>query len=113
MSWTEWRLLADRENWYGDGFDYEGPCCYELGTGGPRGGNIEPHYVGETANEKERMCRYARDGSHLSRIIDWHLKQGWCLYYRAWSRRSKEAAIQMQNNLLGRCKYDWNEKLND
>lgn len=112
MGWTQWRKLADRNGWYDDIFDYEGPCCYELGTGGPRGGDIQPHYVGETGNEKKRMCRYGRDGSHLSEIIHAHLREGWCLYYRAFCVESKEKAIEMQNNLLSRYRYDWNDKLN-
>jgi hypothetical protein len=112
MSWTEWRLLADRKSWYGDDFDYDGAACYELGTGGPRGGNIEPHYVGETGNEKKRMSQYASHGSHLSKIISQHLKDGWCLYYRAWALTSKKAAIATQNRLLAKHKYDWNYLLN-
>src|SRR5258708_6003692 len=92
MGWTDSRLLAKGSEWYEDGFDYEGPACYELGTGGPRAGNIQWHYVGETGNEKKRLCEYARSGSHLSSTIDWHLKQGWFLYYRACACPSKKAA---------------------
>jgi hypothetical protein len=89
-----------------------GRVANELGTGGPRGGRIEPHYVGETKNERTRMKQYASDGSHLSRIIDWHLKEGWCLYYRGHKARSKAQAREMQNRMLARYKYDWNEQLN-
>lgn len=112
MSWTDWRLLARKGEWFDDGFDYEDAACYELGTGGPRGGRIEPHYVGETGNERARMRQYACHGSHLSEIIDWHLKQGWSLYYRGWMLPSKEAAVKMQNRLLAQHKYDWNLVLN-
>jgi hypothetical protein len=99
MAWTEWRLLANRKEWFDDQLDYEGPSCYELGTGGPRGGNIQPHYVGETKNERERMRQYARHGSHLSKTIDWHLKQGWCLFYRGMAVPSKAAACPLQVRL--------------
>jgi hypothetical protein len=112
MSWTRWRKLADRQGWYDDVFDYDGPCCYELATGGPRGGDIQPHYVGETSNEKKRMCQYGRDGSHLSRIINRYLKDGWSLYYHAYCTDSKEKAVEMERNLLARHKYDWNSMLN-
>jgi hypothetical protein len=108
MAWTKPRLLAYKNDWYDAILDHDGPACYEIGTGGPRGGNIEWHYVGETVNEKARMSRYGRDGSHLSKMINYHLKQGWHIYYRASTCASKEAAKQMQDNLLRRCEYDWN-----
>ena len=112
MSWTDWRLLARKGEWFDDAFDYEGPACYELGTGGARGGKIEPHYVGETKNERARMQQYASHGSHLSETIDWHLNQGWSLYYHGWMLPSKKAAVEMQNRLLAQHKYDWNVVLN-
>jgi hypothetical protein len=108
MGWTAWRKIADRYEWYSAGFDYDGPACYELGTGGPRGGSIQPHYVGETGNERSRIQCYARDGSHLSDLIDDHLKRGWCLYYRARACATKADAKRMQDNLLARFTYDWN-----
>src|SRR5438874_1449478 len=100
MRWTDWRILADRRNWYDDDFDYTGPACYELGTGGPRAGRIQSHYVGETANESRRMGEYASHGAHLFEIIDYHLRRGWVLYYRAIACNSKRDAERMQNNLL-------------
>jgi hypothetical protein len=59
--WTRPRLLASKGKWFDDSFDYAGPACYELGTGGPRAGNIQWHYVGHTKNEKSRMSCYGRD----------------------------------------------------
>ena len=32
MAWTGWRKLAENGVWYYDGFDYDGPTCYELAT---------------------------------------------------------------------------------
>ena len=110
--WTNWRKLADKNYWYDDEFDHEGPACYELGIGGPRYGNIQPYYVGETGNEKKRLSAYARHGSHLSDIIEDHLKRGFTLYYRAQAMPSKKAAERMQNNLLDHHEYDWNIQLN-
>ena len=63
MGWTFPRLIPAGNDWFDDWCDYDGPACYELGTGGPRGGQIEWHYV----------C-YARSGSHLSEVIDRHLR---------------------------------------
>ena len=110
--WTKPRLIAYRNEWFEDCFDYEGPACYELGTGGSRAGNIEWHYVGETKNERERIRCYAKHGSHISDTIDWHLRQGWHLYYRARACATKALAKKMQDNLLRRFKYDWNTVLN-
>lgn len=30
--WTKPRLIAYKNQWYDDSFDYSGPVCYELGT---------------------------------------------------------------------------------
>jgi hypothetical protein len=65
-------------------------------------------YVGETANERARLASYGRDGSHLSDVIWWHLKQGWHLHYRATAMASKDDALAMQNRLLAGYAYDWN-----
>jgi len=112
MGWTKPRLLAHGNEWFGGNLDHDGPACYEIGTGGPRGGNLQWHYVGETVNEKKRMARYGADGSHLSKIIARRLKEGWHLYYRAQACESKEAAKRMQDNLLRDNKYDWNRVSN-
>ncbi len=112
MGWTYWRKLAEGDEWFDEVFDYDGPACYELGTGGPRGGNIESMYVGETANEKKRMAAYACSGSHLAEIIAKHLRDGWSLYYRAQTKPSKEAAKAVQDRLLEQFDYDWNIRLN-
>lgn len=112
MAWTSWRKVADRNEWYSDQFDWDGPACYELGLAGPRGGDLQPVYVGETKNEQARIAAYASHGSHLSPLIDYHLRQGWALWYRAQSKPSKAAAVRMQDSLLARFKYDWNRQLN-
>lgn len=113
MSWTNWRLLADRSTWYSDSFDHDGAACYELTIGGPRGGNLQDaQYVGHTGNERQRMSNYGRDGSHLAKIVADHLKRDWFLYYRAWTCSSKKAAEQMERRLLSQCDYPWNKLLN-
>ena len=110
--WTRWRKIADQYEWYPDLLDWDGPACYELAIAGPRGGNLQIVYVGETSNEKKRVAAYAQHGSHLSEIIHWRLSRGWHLHYRARAARSKEEAVWMQDNFLARWDYDWNEKLN-
>ena len=113
MGWTFPRLIATRNEWFDDWCDHDGPARYELGTGGPRGGQIEWHYVGETGNERARIVCYARSGSHLSEIIDRHLRQGWFLYYRGFAVDTKAEARRIQDERLRRFEYDWNILLND
>lgn len=110
--WTKWRKIADRDCWYEDELDWDGPSCYELAIAGPRGGNRIIVYVGETKNERQRLKAYGRNGSHLSDIIAEHLEDGWHLYYRAQIAKSKEHAVELQNRLLVRWDYDWNLTLN-
>jgi hypothetical protein len=110
--WTHWRRIADRREWFGESLDWDGPACYELGIGGPRRGDFRIVYVGETVNEQRRVIAYASHGSHLSDIIAWHLARGWHLFYRAQLKRSKRAAVRLQNNLLARFAYDWNKQRN-
>jgi len=110
--WTHWRKIADRRSWYDDSLDWDGPACYELATAGPRGGNLRIVYVGETSNEKSRVIAYASHGSHLAEVVDWHLRRGWCLFYHAQLKRSKQAAVETQDRLLAMFDYDWNIRLN-
>ena len=110
--WTNWRKIANRDAWYGDELDWDGPACYELSIAGPRGGNRCIVYVGETKCERSRVVAYASYGSHLSEIIHTHLHGGWHLYYRARAAATKEEAVRLQDNLLDRWDYDWNLKLN-
>lgn len=112
MGWTNWRLLADKKEWHSATFDHDGPACYELAIAGPRGGNLKEVYVGHTVNEKKRLSRYGRDGSHLAEIIQSHLRNGWCLYYRARAKGSKIEAEVMERRMLSKYDYDWNLKLN-
>lgn len=110
--WTHWRKIADSDHWFGKILDWDDPACYELAIGGPRGGNIKIVYVGETINERKRVLAYASHGSHLANIINEHLRQGWHLFYRAQTKKSKQEAIRMQNNFLAKFDYDWNIMLN-
>ena len=110
--WTNWRKIADRSYWYAETLDWDGPACYELALAGTRGGALRVVYVGETVNEMKRLLAYAKHGSHLSKIIDAHLVNGWHLHYRARAADTKEAAVKTQDWLLARYDYDWNIKLN-
>jgi len=110
--WTSWRKIADSRSWYSESLDWDGPACYELAIAGPRYGKLRIVYVGETSNERRRVVAYAQHGSHLSEIIHSHLRQGWCLYYRARIANTKKHAVEMENNLLREYDYDWNLRLN-
>ena len=112
-TWTHWRKIADRNHWFDDTLDWDGPACYELALAGPRRGSLRIVYVGETVNERKRVIAYASHGSHLADIIRQHLRQGWYLFYRAQLKKSKQAAVRMQNNLLAEFDYDWNIVLNE
>jgi|GEM_PF-1167823 hypothetical protein len=112
MGWTHWRKIADKQFWYTESLDWDGPACYELAIAGPRGGNGRTVYVGETLNEKKRMAAYAQHGSHLSEVIARHLKNGWHLYYRAQAVNTKGQAKKLQDLLLAQFDYDWNIQLN-
>ena len=63
MGWTNWRKIAEKGTWCDDELDYDGPACYELAVGGPRGGDIRPVYVGETVNERTRVIACPRPRS--------------------------------------------------
>ena len=112
MSWTNWRLRAQRNDWFDENFDYDGPVCYELSITGPHGGGRKIMYCGHTENEKRRMSSYGRDGSHLADIIRQHLRDGWCLCYRGYALKSKKQAEAMERRMLGKFKYGWNILLN-
>ena len=112
MRWTAWRKLAQGRNWYSEEFDHDGPACYELGIGGPRGGAITPVYVGETKNEKSRMALYARGDGHVESHIRAALRAGKALYYRGVAMRTKKQAKNMQDRMLAKFTYDWNTHRN-
>ena len=100
-------MIANRLEWYDAEFDYDGPACYELGTGHSRT-QVTVRYVGETSNEKARITLYARGGSHISHHIDSWLRKGYNLYYRGMALPSKKAAKELQDRLLEGYDYDWN-----
>jgi len=110
--WINWRVIAVKNYWYNDKLDWDGPACHELAIAGSKVGDLKIVYVGETSNKKHRMASYARSGSHLFKIIRWHLKEGWYLYYRGCTCSSKRGAVEMQNRMLENYKYDWNIQLN-
>jgi hypothetical protein len=112
MGWTDWRLIAESHEWFASTFNHDGPACYELSIAGPRGGDRRTVYVGETKSESTRIAAYASHGSHLSAIIDAHLREGWTLWYRGVACNSKAAAKRMQDNLLTEYDYPWNLQLN-
>jgi len=108
MGWTKWRKLAEGNKWYGDIFDWDGPACYELALAGPRAGDLEIMYVGETDNEKRRMSQYGAYGSHIRKEINRALRDGWILWYRAQTFDIKKNAKAFQKGLLKKYDYPWN-----
>jgi hypothetical protein len=106
--WTDWRQIASGNSWSDADLDWDGPACYELALGGPRGGGLQQVYVGETSNERARISSYAYCGSHLRREINLALRRGWTLFYRARAMRSKAEAVLAQDALLAQYDYDWN-----
>ena len=109
MGWTQTEIvrIIRVEMVYDDSGDHAGPACYELGTGGPKGGGI--HYRHICCGDKKRNVGESLvmlEMAHSSDIIDKHLRAGWHLYYRACACSSKEAIEQRQDNLLGRSDYD-------
>jgi ribosomal protein S19E (S16A) len=110
--WIDWRKIANKDFWYEDAFDWEGAAVYELGISGPRGGNFLVKYVGETNNEKQRITKYAQNGSHISNYIFEELELGSILWYRSLRMNSKEDAVTKQNKLLKDFDYPWNKHRN-
>jgi hypothetical protein len=112
MAWTEWRKIAQGREWSSDEFDHDGPACYELGIRTPKGRNVTPVYVGETANEQRRIRLYASGNSHLEGEIGRALRVGCTLLYRGQAKPSKREAKRMQDRLLDRYDYPWNTQSN-
>lgn len=108
MRWTEWRFLAHEKEWSDGDFDWKGPAVYELAVGGPRAGDINIVYVGETGGEGVRIAAYGSGRSHIEHFIDEALRNGWTMWYRASSRETKELAKATQDNLLRQYYYPWN-----
>ncbi|HEX9758941.1 MAG TPA: hypothetical protein VGB26_14260 [Nitrospiria bacterium] len=98
--------MADERGGYGEDLDWDVPACHELAIGGSRGGNLRNVYVGETVNERKRLIAYASHCAHLAKIINWHLRQGWHIFYRAQTKNSKRDALKMQDRLLAEFEYD-------
>jgi len=108
MAWTNWRKIAVGNEWFDEEFDHDGPACYELGIGRPRGRKVERVYVGETDNEQRRVKLYAQGHGHIEKEIRRELRSGYVLYYRGQAKSSKGAAKKMQDRLLEKCDYPWN-----
>jgi hypothetical protein len=109
--WTAWKKLADRRQWYSAALPDPEPGCYELATGGPRGGNLVIQYIGETGNLRSRLRSYGQTGSHLGVLIDAELRRGSSLFFRVYRRSCKEEAVAMEYRQLRRWLYQWNTRI--
>lgn len=110
--WTEWRKIAEGDDWFDDKCDHKGSSCYELGLKSLTGRKIVTVYVGHTKNEYNRIRDYARAGSHLWKLIDRVLDEGFVLFYRAQAKSTKLKAKKMEEKLLEENYYAWNKQLN-
>jgi hypothetical protein len=111
MGWSRWRKLCDEDYLYNEHLDWDGPVCYELALGGPRGGGLEIVYVGESGNARQRLSRHGLERSHLRETIRAYLRQGWCVFCRVQRKESKSEAVRLQNSRLAKYSYPWNIRL--
>ncbi|XP_029210710.2 uncharacterized protein LOC114974709 [Acropora millepora] len=75
-------------------------------------------YVGSTCRAKSgalraRINEYCRDGSHKSRLINDALRRRYTLLVRVKVASSREKAEELENALLDRYDYAWNERRNE
>ena len=75
-------------------------------------------YVGSTCRAKSgalraRINEYCRDGSHKSKLINDALRRRYTLLVRVKGARSREKAEELENALLDRYDYAWNERRNE
>ena len=114
MGWTQWKKLATAREWYPENIEYSEAACYELGIRGKWKHFVIQTYVGNTGNLKMRMTQYARNGSHLHKIVSKYWKYDYTLWYRYFPLSSKQKAENMEKELLdkfGLEKYPWNTYL--
>lgn len=110
MRWTNWKILI-----YDNEFDppnYKGPACYELGLGGKSVNPKNSVYVGETGNLYRRMNEHGSGRSHLNNILTESIYNNKLIYCRYIKFSTRSEAQILQNNLLDRYNYKWNDQLN-
>ena len=74
-------------------------------------------YIGSTCRAKSgalraRINEYSRDGSHKSMLINDALRRRYTLLVRVKVASSREKAEELENALLDRYDYAWNERRN-
>ena len=75
-------------------------------------------YVGSTCRAKSgalraRINEYSRHGSHKYKLINDALRRGYTLLVRVKVARSRKKAEELENALLDRYDYAWNERRNE
>lgn len=77
-------------------------------------------YVGSTCTRNEecqrlksRIIRYCKYGNHKKDHINHALRNGYELYVRYKEASNEDEAKEMENELLYRYDYAWNERRND
>ena len=98
LKWTTWKKLAYSDKYYNIP-KYDGPACYQLRIGGPRGGNSHTVYVGETKDLNYRIRTYAVGGSHIAVKILLEMRQGNMIEYKYTPAATKDVAKKIQDYL--------------
>lgn len=99
-------------------FPYKATKCgiYEWKAKKPRGISAVV-YIGSTCRRKpgslrDRIKEYCNNGSHKAALINDALHRGYTLLVRVKVARSTENAEELENALLDRYDYAWNERRN-
>ena len=74
-------------------------------------------YVGSTCRAKpgslrDRIIEYCTSGSHKDKEINGALRKGYELWVRVKASHGKDEAQRMENELLDKYDYAWNERRN-
>lgn len=82
-----------------------------------RNGEITVVYIGSTCRAKpgslrQRIKEYCLNGSHKEVYINEALEKGYTLEVRLKTAKNKEEAEELENELLEKYDYAWNERRN-
>ena len=92
MSWTPWRKLADKVEWYEE-HSLRFPVCYELAISDPHDPDaFRVVFAGAAANEWDELKRYERGEPEVWAKVRAELDQGRELFYRAVAFPTLDAA---------------------
>jgi hypothetical protein len=87
---------------------HDGPICYELATRKSDSSQSQRMYVGESQNGTRRVTAHLRGHTSLRNHIERASDEGELLMYRIWPAPTKDAARQLERELLTEYDYPWN-----